>query len=235
MSRKLSLRYVNGGLGSDINPSIHSRGYKLWRTGVQPIHIRKQLKITAKQLEWLIEVGSVKMPSYQSMVIEDVENIRSCAMESGLELGRIGSEAITARANNALKANNLLGGFLERMAARLYSSQIDSEEGDKKSKKPKFEDFLPSKLELDTIRVLDKLGDMKSTAEAFEKVFGDVAMNKALYPERDSPLASERAGNPLIALQGKEADRQRIISDDQMDMINEELMNASDEELEELQ
>lgn len=206
--------------GTHIDAKVHQLGYELWRSGLQEVRCRRKLDMTIAQWKWLKTEGDGRLPSYESMLIDEVKQIRTEARHGALELSRQGVEAIKLRAKNARAANALVHGIFLQIAT-------DLKEGGNG------EGWVPSKSVIETLKILEKFADLNSAAEAFSKIYGDVAMHKALYPERDAPRPNEASGAPLIALQGDTADREAFLSDDAMSEVIDELRSMSPDELQE--
>lgn len=220
VSNKIARRYAGNGLGTEITPRIHQRGYELWRVGLQEKRCRQELGMTVSQWLWLKTVGGHGMPSYEEMLIEDVRQIQTSAREAATAIGVKGAGTIGESLNNASDANYIIAGILGRTKEQL--SVLGNE--------PNIDDCLPSKIEREMLKICAKLSDLRPIAEAFRTIYGDTPQAKVLFPTGTANAHGEIA-DPLVALQGKEAERENFISEDAMSDVVDGLGEMTPEEL----
>lgn len=239
----ISPRYGRGH-GNEITAAIHQRGYELLRAGLQEKHCRTELGLTAIQWRWLKNTGNEDFPSYESMVIREVAAIRTEARNGAMMMSKEGIEAIRLKVENARAANAINQGILREMAANIMDvHSLRKQRGASRERGvpatideinaviPTLETCMPSKKILECMKVLTKIGELNTTAEAFMRIYGDVPMNKALYPERDRPKPEDEAGQPLVVLQGDEAERAAFLEPDAMNEIVDGLRDMTEEQL----
>lgn len=221
---EISRRHVRNGLGTEITAAIHQRGYELKRAGVQDITCRQELGMTVAQWNWLKHEGNTIFRSYDKLMMDEVRQLRTKSREGALALATGGVDAINLAVENSRAANAIQQGILRHMAADICS--IGEPNG-----KRDVEACMPTPHVLNTMKVLQRIGDLTPAADAFMKIFGDVALHKGLYPERDAPSTHEQSGEPLLALQGDDAEREAFISEDGMTEVVDGLREMSPEEL----
>lgn len=226
--RNMPTRHARSGLGTEIDHNIHLEGYRLWRMRTQPVHIRRELGITAAQLRWLTEVGSQEYPSWRKILINEAKTIVSNARESAIRLSVEASQAIALRAKNARKANEIVDVILTQLAEGGVATTL-GENGDPDG----FEVSVLDRNTLATLKILTKITDLGPVANAFRTIYGDVAAHKGLYPERDAPKQEGQSGDPLRALQGHTVARDDFLDEESYGRIVDELRHMTDGELEE--
>lgn len=224
MSRAVAKRYPGTKFGTAINVAIHKRGFDLWRSGLQPKRCRTELGLTSAQWRWLVSEGSSDLPSYESMLIEEVATLRTEAREAAKQVSTEGVEALKLRVQNA-RAANAYSQLILRSAVEEFQEKAQS------GQPFVIEEVLPSKHALETLKVLAKLGELGPSADAFKRIYGDVAAHKALYPERDNPRSETASGEPLHALQGEQAERDDFMNDETMIQVVDELRGLTPEQL----
>ena len=225
MSRSLSKQYTIG-IGTAITLAIHAEGFRLLRTGVQEKRIRKELGLTAAQWRWLKEEGNSRLPSYESMVIAEVNQIRTDAREGALELSRNGIEALKLRFDTARQAN-----LVVKLSMPLIAEDIQDPSRNGMSAMSRLADCMPSPAVLQTLKVMRSYCELGPAADAFERIYGDSIGHKALYSDRDTPKTSDQPAAPLRLIQGQAADQQRFVSDQAVTEMIGDLDRMTDEQL----
>jgi len=210
-----------------ITKRVHSDGYDMWRSGVQPRVIINKLKVTSAQFNWMKDEGDDKFPSFESMMLKEVSLMRSAGRKAATRLGQDCMEVLQLNAGNAKTANEIMASILSRWK---MSFSKNPETVDVEGKKQLALDLLMSKAELEALKVLTKISDISACGNAFVRIFGDAPLNKALYPSRDVAMVDQQA-DPLKALQGADADRQKMLPMELQEQVMDDVSNMSLEEL----
>ncbi len=218
--RKEIGKFSAGPGGVKITRTIHLNGYKMKRAGMQDKHARERLGLIAAQWEWLNYEGNRRYPSYERMAQDEVVQIQTNARVAAIELGRIGAEVIGKRVRNASSANDLIAGILQTVNNRIASSGA--------TEATLVVDLL-TKSEALTLRALQRISNLADAAAAFTTIYGDVALHKAVLPERALPKASEVPINPMELTAKKKAGA--LVSDEHVDEIRDNLDGMTTEEL----
>lgn len=221
--RSPSKRYIDQ-LGTPITPNIHQAGYDLWCSGLQEKRCRTQLGLTSRQWKWLRSEGNRRFPSYESMRIDEVAALRTEARNAAKQFSTEGVEALRLRVENARAANAITQGILRMTVDQLRAGSEDGEPF-------VLESALPSRHVLEMLKVLEKIGDLGSTAESFRRIYGDVPVHKGLYPQRDALSADTVEAQPFEQVQGGDAERGEFLDDEAVGQIVDDLRDLTVDEL----
>lgn len=161
----------------------------MWIAGIDRRDIQRHCRITAKQWEWMFREGDASrgLPSFESMWLEQVEAIRSKAIETGKEISTRAPDVIRQKMENAHAAGSILGRMLKDIERKLEAGKTP-------------DSVLPSDRVIRAMRVLDSISDGKAAAESFRAIFVDHASSKSLAiagtdnPAR--PIPEENEGGP---------------------------------------
>lgn len=174
----------------------HARAYRMWIVGVDPRDIQREVGLTGKQWHWLFEKGdpNIGMPSLRSQWLDEVESIRSHAVEAGREMSKRSVDVIRRRLKNAEGAGMIINRILALMA-----SDLEGVEG------RRWEDYMPTSAVRDTIKALAPLADIKGIADAYKTIFGEAPSVRVARPQMDGSgrYAGDSAADPLGRLEDK--------------------------------
>lgn len=237
MSTKAIKRFQREAAGRGIGQRKHQHGYDLWRASVQVEDIKKRLKITAVQWRWLLEEGNGStMPAYKDMIVSEVAEIRTASSEAARTLAIDGANVLQMSVENARKANELVSGILSHIASDIFEAgrmqaaqRAIQEGGGEAAPFLGLADVMPGKSVLDCLKVLSKYADMSKIAASFQSVYGEAALQKALYRTVDAANGEE--GKPLDLVQGEQAQQDQQFPPEMVSRVIGNMADWSDEDV----
>ncbi len=190
-----------------LNRRMHQRGYEMWRAGLAPGEIQKRLHITRDTWDWLLKEGSSDLPSYEDLVIDEVQIIRNSASEAALELSHNSVKVLRDRMSNAGKANAIMGTILDRVASGSPFEELDAK----------------------ALKALLPIANITSVAEAYARIYGTSAATRGLHPTVDHSKAE--FVSPLESVQGKVEEDKTLIPPEQRDQVVSDVSGWTEEQL----
>ncbi len=189
---------------------MHKRGYELWRAGLNSTEIRKRLHISKSSWKWLLQVGTVHLPAYEDLLVEEVTLIRNSASKIAVELSASSVTVLRDRMASAGKANEIINGVLQR---------ILETGGELRETDPAL------------LKALAPIANVTPVAEAYQKIYGGSAAVRGLYPTLDHAKSEYRPA--LEAVQGDTgAAVDAILPAEKRDEIVQDMGGWTDEEIE---
>lgn len=163
---------------NEITIDQHAKAWKMWVAGVDPRDVQRECRLTARQWAWLFRTGAPEngMPSFESLWLQEVTEIRSQAVESAKEIGSRSPEVIRLRMENAGRAGALLSKVLDKWKTDMEGGQS-------------FEQAAPSEDGIKAMKVLASISDGKAAAEMFRSIYSDGPGLRAIEPTADDKKA----------------------------------------------
>lgn len=193
-----------------VNLALHKRGYELWRAGLNSTEIRKRLHVSKTTWKWLLQTGSIHLPAYEDLMVEEVTLIRNSASKIAVELSHASVGVLRDRMSAAGKANKIINTVLDRV----LETGGNLRETD------------PSLL-----KALAPIANVTSVAEAFQKIYGGSVAVRGLYPTLDHAKAEYKPA--LEAVQGGTASAvDAILPAEKRDEIVQDMGEWTEKEIE---
>jgi len=173
-----------------------------------PSMIRQQLHISKEQFAWLLEIGNARIPAYRSLLIDEVTTIRTNGRKAAAQLSESSVEWITGRMENAVKATEVMAEILDR-ALRKEIHETD----------------------IAMLKALAVVSNATPAADAFARIYGDVAATRALHPTSEHRQATYVEA--LAPVQGESTGDKQLVPAETRDAIGAEMGNWTEAQMEE--
>lgn len=201
------------GVHVDVSQHQYEHGYSLFRTNHNAAQIQVGARLTRPQIEQLIRIGvpARGWKSWGERLMEEVEAIRSHAIEAAKQVSADGVEVLKRGMGNAKAAQALVSSILGTITKRVRDNALLAD-GDRRP----IEKVMPGRQVLETLKVLRSYADMSGLAHAYNALYGSQFRQNAVKLPKEVAIDVGEASLPasLALVEGGGGKRGRDVVDE---------------------